>query len=250
VAVSALEEIGEHLTDVLLFLDGEPLLCPDLDSFVEVTKRLSKANVQIYTNGTILERRNSLVNPGIDKVVFTLSAATRETYEKVHGKDLFREACESVWWFQRHKLPNQKIMMRFIQCRENMDELDAWLEMFSGLDTEISPVHMGVGRDQSDDAVIGVDMAEAYKRSTEPTKGSPTMPCMAWACLAITWDGTVKFCACSTPEHVLGKIDEITIREAWKQRNLERMENEICPGCQTKRDDFADIFNRYLGGKR
>jgi len=71
------------------FINGEPLLEKRLPQITKAVKQVLHCETHIYSNATVYENRHLLIDQNLDTVKFTVSAASPETYRKVHGKPLF-----------------------------------------------------------------------------------------------------------------------------------------------------------------
>jgi MoaA/NifB/PqqE/SkfB family radical SAM enzyme len=77
--------------EVGFFLNGEPFLHPDLETMIQMGSVAGYPHIYITSNGVLATRGRveKLVEAGLDSLQFSLNAATRETYAKIHGFDLF-----------------------------------------------------------------------------------------------------------------------------------------------------------------
>lgn len=88
-AVSQLSDIREHLEAVSLYMDGEPLLDPDLAYRIQLAKYYQLPNVGFSTNGSLLISSKSfnLLYAGLDWISFSLDSTNSEAFES-HRKRL------------------------------------------------------------------------------------------------------------------------------------------------------------------
>jgi organic radical activating enzyme len=70
---------------------AEPFTAPDLEAIVVLAKRLGYEYTFISTNGSLATeaRLTTLIDGGLDSLKFSINAADRETYRRVHGQDHF-----------------------------------------------------------------------------------------------------------------------------------------------------------------
>ncbi len=90
----SLEKFEEILRDykpthITLSGDGEPLLHPQIDKLIAMTK-LSGAKVNLATNGTLLFKYAEKVK-GLDLLKISIDAAYPKTYKKIRNVDLFNQ---------------------------------------------------------------------------------------------------------------------------------------------------------------
>ena len=64
---------------------GEPLLNPQLEKFIKYAKERGILEVSINTNATHLtkERSKSLIDSGLDLIIYSFDGGTKKTYEKL-----------------------------------------------------------------------------------------------------------------------------------------------------------------------
>ncbi|NIM99465.1 MAG: radical SAM protein [candidate division Zixibacteria bacterium] len=130
-----LEALMEDLHDlgtrrVELAGRGEPTLHPRFDRVVEILKGRG-FNVGIVTNGSLLHRKRCehIVSHGLDRIVVSLNAGTRDTYPRIHTtetpEDYDRvlhnlQVLREIKTIQGKKLP--RVMLSFVISRHNCDE--------------------------------------------------------------------------------------------------------------------------------
>jgi|GEM_PF-5032685 len=81
---------------------GEPLLYPDFSEAVAYIKNVGPAvKVTTVTNGTLLngKNRDMLARSGIDIVVISLNATSREQYKAINNADLYDKTVENIIQF-------------------------------------------------------------------------------------------------------------------------------------------------------
>lgn len=89
-------ELG--ITDVGLYMTGEPLMNPKVYDYVKYLKDLGFAYVYISTNGLLCTPENlrRLVEAGVDSIKFSLAAATKNSFIKHHGVDAFELVRDNI----------------------------------------------------------------------------------------------------------------------------------------------------------
>jgi len=227
---------------VMLYMNGEPLLESRLNTLAFNVHAVLGVKVIVFTNGSVTEHRNLLVSEYIDEVHFTVSAASRSTYLKVHGKDLFDETLKNVVWFRRNKMPNQEIIINFIQCKENVGELEDWKRLFKDYKHEIRPLHESKTQVQSSKAADAVKLKSQWRSSSNSgfhsKNYSNKRPCPTFSGLHVSYDGKVMHCCDADYRFNYGSVLERDIEEMWREKVAAGVNCEACAGCTLKSDGW------------
>ena len=67
-----------------------------------------------------------VIEAGLDSIKFSINAASRESYFKIHGKDDFLKVKENVEWLRIYLDEtrfNLKTFISFVKCNYNKDEI-------------------------------------------------------------------------------------------------------------------------------
>lgn len=82
-------ELGTR--EVGFYLTGEPLLNNDLEYYVGLCKKIGFEYIYLTTNGVFAEKERirKLCEAGLSSLKFSINAATKETYQFIHGRDDF-----------------------------------------------------------------------------------------------------------------------------------------------------------------
>lgn len=95
----ALGDIGGRKVDLELSAYGEPTLHPQFDDFLVLARNLCpNAHIVVNTNGVLLDRKRceSIVDSGIDQLVFSLNAGSPSTYKWLTGGDDYDLVCRNL----------------------------------------------------------------------------------------------------------------------------------------------------------
>jgi MoaA/NifB/PqqE/SkfB family radical SAM enzyme len=238
-----LEQIGRtRMYDIRPYQNGEALLESRLPDILNLIHQLTKAPVTVYTNGTIYRNRHLLRHPRLSTVFFTISAATRGTYRKVHGVDLFDKALATLDWLTRHKYPEQEIVLTLVVTRNNIDEIPAWHERFKNYPRLVAPLHTGYKGASSLDCLRGLDLAEITQKYGTYKGFMFGMPCPCWNELMVSVDGQYLICTIATPDAALGDIHKVTMQEAWNRKMKLGMDNPLCNACNMRSPKWRQIY--------
>jgi len=259
-----LKYFGERKTKlwcVAPFMNGEPLLDNRLPQIMDLAEQYCKTSCVIDTNATIYENRQFLLHPNLRLVRFTISAATAETYEKVHGKPFLDKALATFYWFLKHKRPNQKAWLHFIATKNNIHELDLWINRFKGVGRTVFPVHSGILQNTAsqvqlkefhsflEDASPNEPFAINEKNkviSLQPWRNKKFAPCQCWDVISIGWNGEIMQCMDFPYRYNYGKVGETDLLEAWRRRIQNRMDNPCCKSCTVRLPNWKKIMDRWI----
>jgi sulfatase maturation enzyme AslB (radical SAM superfamily) len=89
-------ELGAR--EIGLFAGAEPLTCASLEDDVAFCRRVGYEYIYISTNGALADeaRWRRLLDAGLSSIKFSVNAATRESYLRVHGRDHFDKVLENI----------------------------------------------------------------------------------------------------------------------------------------------------------
>lgn len=244
------------------YVNGDPILEDRLKWICDYSKSKGK-KVVVDTSGNVYKNRDYLLHPNLTLLRFSLSAITRETYNKVQGVDRFGEALNTFHYVTENAYPSQQIELHFMVTKNNEHEIDEWIKYFKGYKRKIFPLHnMPDIQLDSEKAlpsnskwIQDTSTLERWK-ATRPLFIYPNerserqvMPkyktCQGMA-YAVMWDGTILHCTDAPPKYNYGKIPEVDMLEAWTLRNRARLENPACIACNARRPDWEEVLRKYV----
>jgi len=210
-----IDEIAKENTStrVWLAIMGEPLILGDrLIDMIKYAKDHGIEEINLNTNAVYLtaEMSEKLLMASIDKILISLDAFTRETYEKIRiGGDFHRVIYNTehlINIIHKKNLDKPEVIIQFIVMEENQEETeffkDYWLT--KGAVVKIRP-KLGWGN--------AVESSILNNAAT----GIERFPC-AWLTrtVSVHWDGT--FAQCDADHEGIyspGNILSMTIKEIW-----------------------------------
>ena len=95
-----IDEISElKVPSIKLNWRGEPLLNPNINKFIEYAKIKGILEVSINTNATNLNDKTakSLIESGLDFMIYSFDGGTKQTYEKMRPEDLKKIILKTVY---------------------------------------------------------------------------------------------------------------------------------------------------------
>lgn len=92
--------------DIGLYATGESFLIKNLGEYVTEAKQIGYDYIFITTNGALAtpERVKPVLDAGLSSIKFSISAGTRETYKKIHGKDDFDRVLQNLKWIAEYRM--------------------------------------------------------------------------------------------------------------------------------------------------
>lgn len=249
-------ELG--ITDVGLYMVGEPLLNPNIYKYVDYLKHeIGFEYVYISTNGILLTPDNleKLVAAGIDSIKFSVSGASRETFFKHHGVDVFDKVYENIKYAYEYRQKNNfayKLYMFCILTRYNEMEEDLIRETYESYVDElvVSPV-------LASQCVHGVKELLSVRKTNEVIdQVRASIPCnMLFNRISIDVKGRLVACCYDLTNDlsVIADLSKVSLKDAvygedfvrLRQRHLSgKVSNTICDFCVNgNKDDIYPLAN-------
>lgn len=232
------------------FLNSDPLLETRLPEIARLAKRTfgERTYVMVSTNGVRYNRRELLNDPNIDEVSFTISAATPETYLRVHRRPMFGQANRTLRWLTENKHSNLKIGVRYILLDLNLSDLALWKRLYSGYPQEIWAVHYGDSRRISGKYAAKEEhpVIRYYREKRVKHFVRGRYPCNCFHNLAVGVHGEVMQCCDLSYEHNWGNIEEVDLMEVWRKRLELGLNHEGCRSCSQKNPHWRMLFEKYV----
>ncbi len=199
---------------------GEPLLCAHFFKFLKYAKS-QKLAVGISTNATLLNPKKSkkLLDLGIDYIIFAIDAATKKTYEKIRVGGDFVKVKKNVQDFLKMKKTRKNppfIVIQFITMKENQHEANLFLKDWR---------HSGAD-------VVRVKPVVDFFSKKKPKKTILSSRCFyPYRMINIYFDGTVVPCCVDNfSDHVLGNIQEQSLKEIWNSPQAQLLRRQLNAG--------------------
>ena len=225
------------LAAIKLQVRGESFLHPDLMRCIKYAKEKGIMDVQITTNGTLLDEEKSrkIIESGLDMIIFSLDSNHRISYEN-SGKKSYDEVLSSI--------------TNFITLRDKMGLKRPLTRLQFSLEPEETPEEVAQRFGSIKDEVDWAFANEIFyvKEDGQPINQNKYgfLPCsILWQRMVVHYNGLCTVCcrdyAC---ECKLGDANEQTIKEIWngpemkKIRETHRLgQREKVPICR-----FCDLY--------
>jgi MoaA/NifB/PqqE/SkfB family radical SAM enzyme len=128
-----IKPVAEHLT----LIGGETFMYPWFNEVLDLLAQ-HPITVTIITNGTMLTEKITprlIALHGLE-LKFSIDAATRDTYYRIRGRDVFDKVVANVKRFSdlTREKPNIRRILVFVVMRENLDEVLPFVDLARSLD--------------------------------------------------------------------------------------------------------------------
>lgn len=229
---------SRHTVELInLFHCGEPLLHPRLGELISACRQ-QDVSVLVTTTGALLteDKGRELIDSGLDMLVFSLDAATAETYARIRKNSHFERVVRNIDNFLEMKArlgrgPFVQVQMVLMDLNrhEGVAFVDHW-------------------RRKADSVRVKrfyntADIATIIGHSLREPKRKKPLPCiMLWREPVICWDGTVLPCCVDLiGEAPVGQIPDQPLADVWNGPALVEMrrlhvagryqEIDVCRNC-------------------
>lgn len=218
---------------------GEPSLYKNLPELISFAKQQGIQEVQINTNGIAFSEKSirSIIESGLDRVIFSVDADSKEIYEKVRIGGNFEKLTDNINSFLkiRKELNRAKpfVRMQMVRMKENKDEVDNFYKRW---ETKVDDIRVSdvTDRGQGNCLSVGDQIAVGRRKCPQP-----------WLRMVINREGLVMPC-CSDwyCQMVIGDAKKDSLTEIWRSEKMRRFrqfvsskrldENEPCKSCFVK----------------
>lgn len=205
------------------YLTGEPLLCPEIDQYIEIAKTIGFEYIYMTTNGVYatVDKVKKLVEKGLNSLKFSINAGTRESYARIHGKDDFEKVIKnlnSVIEYREKGINDFALHISFVKTKSNLGEEKILRQRF---ENDIDEFDIVMGFNQA--GTLTKEKNELYS----DTKAS-TIPCdMIFNRIHISYDKFLVAC-CFDFENRLAVADltKMDLTEAWNSKYMVDLRNQ------------------------
>ena len=218
-------ELGTR--EIGFYLTGEPLLSRDLEFFVDQCKKIGFEYIYLTTNGVYAdkERIRGLCEAGLSSIKFSIDAATRETYLKIHGKDDFSIVKKNLFDVLSLKKERETlgVFASFCVVKQNEKEVELFQEK---LGCYLDDIKIDLAMEQ------GGDTPELLDELVDPTRRLSQVPCeRIFNRLHVTYEGYLDAC-CIDMENMLAYADlsKESLKDAWHNEKIIALRREHISG--------------------
>ncbi|TVM04134.1 MAG: molybdenum cofactor biosynthesis protein MoaB [Candidatus Brocadia sp. WS118] len=221
--------------------DGEPLMDKNLEGKIAYLKKGGIRHITFSTNAALLTKKRalSLLDCGLDEIMFSIDGLKKETFEKIREGLKFEKIVGNVLQFIKLRdsmVSKLKIRVRMVIQRENVSEVEEWGKYWRSVLQRQDSVHAKNVHSWANKLENYIPVKETGKLSTPCTSTFSTM--------IIRYNGDVTICPLDYDfKFVNGNINEQDIKDVWhhgahfkKFRELHlqglRDEFDFCRGCR------------------
>lgn len=242
--------------EVGFYVIGEPFLYQDLPEIISLAKKIGFEYIYLTTNGALAskEKLEQVILAGVDSIKFSINAATKETYRKIHGEDDFELVKHNVKTLADLKKENGlkiRCYISFIRTEWNKKEEAILFQEFQSL---VDHIYVYDCVNQGGNMNELVTMGVIDEKNIRP--GS-SIPCdMIFNRIHVTAEGYLDAC-CADAEGYLAAVDlhQYSLKEAWesslmqllRKRHLENdLEGTACYNCIYNKEAANIPINKDL----
>ncbi len=201
-----------------LYLQGEPLLHPQIVEMISYIKR-KDLGLNLTTNGMQLDRDKikSILHSGVnssDYITFSLLGHSREIHEKIMIGVNHDRVIDNIHQFMslrnELKLNGPIIQVVLYQMPENTGEVKDFIDDWRGKVDHVVTVG----------AIV--DKFASHGRQDNDCMPLRTRTCnLLWERMTVYWNGDVTLCALDVDgDHILGSLKNKSIKEIWNSQQL------------------------------
>ena len=200
---------------------------PFLDNLIFERIKVVKANglqVRLNTNGLLLspEVIDSILESGLDLIVFSIDSGDKETYESIRIGAQFEKICANIsnLLLQKQQLNSTvPVVMVYstIISKSNLKSIKKLRKCLKGVDA----FSLGLSDSRWSEEF------SAYSITPFKSTNDVQYPCMAfWGSLTVMSNGKVPLCCMDYDgAYELGDLNEQTITEVWNSQKLQGARN-------------------------
>ena len=244
-----LQEAYENGTrDAGFYATGESFLVNKLHEHVAEAKKIGYEYLFITTNGALAtpERAKPVLDAGLSSIKFSISAGTRESYKRIHGKDDFDKVLRNLKWISEYRKQSgldYLIYVTMVYTDSTEQEIDLIRELVQPYIDEWDP-HLltnQCGNKFYNNELGNIEEFNIRGRSKsdicfQPFKG-----------FTVTPEGYVSACVLDYQKYlIVGDLNKTTLKEIWtnkiytlfRERHIENnIKGLICYNCINNTDE-------------
>ncbi len=201
---------------------GEPALYQNLVDLVKYAKQKGILEVQFNTNGIPYSngKIKDLIEAGLDRIIFSMDGAKKETYEKIRVGAKYEKFVSNVrtFYFLRKELHKSKPLIRIqmVKMKENADEINEFIDMWRPYVDDIR-IQDVTDRGQGNILSTGDKIAVGRKRCPQP-----------WQRMVVSRDGKVlPCCADWYMRWVIGDATKENLKSIWNSQKMKALRQLI-----------------------
>jgi len=248
------DECAIHKTPIRFIRWGEPFLHKNIIDFARYIKD-NDLWLHITSNGLAIKDKDmeSLVDLGVESLVFSFQGATKEQYEIMRNNKRYDELKENVLRMVEIRGEKEKpfIHVSSTMTNETKDEVNEFMKYWGGIVDSV-----GVGKTNL--SYLSMNQIKSFENlgKLELVKKQETIKKEYRACtevyqkMGINWDGKVTACCADFDEYlIVGDLADSAISDIWQNSEelkairllLDKMKHwslNLCSRCYQTYDEF------------
>ena len=235
------DEVKAYGTAITLDQQGEPLIHPEIDQFVGYAKQ-EGVFVSLLTNATLLKEplADKLLEHGLDRVVFSFDAFSKELYEKIRKGANYEKTLKNIMYFLKRNVETGGktytcVSMVLEPANEGLE--DAYKDFWMKYPVDEVFLSKLINFQGNSDLSDGIEL----KFKSLPKERQPICR-IPWDHFAINSDGSVSPCTLDYNSiYTVGNINENKLIDLWNNERFKAMRK-----CQLTKDFSAVEENATL----
>ena len=255
-----LDEVGETLSYINFYFQGEPFLNPN---FLDLVRTSSEHNIfsSTSTNAHYITEKNvdEIIDSGLNKMIISIDGTTQETYESYRRGGRLEKVLDGTRLLiearKRHPKKGPEIVFQFLVVKPNEHEIPEVFRLAEEIGVDEVKLKTAQLYDFEDGNPLMPEQEE-YSRYNKGSDGKYRLKnsyddsCWGmWQGCVLTWDGrVVPCCFDKDAHHSLGKFPDASFQSIWRSKAYNdfrkavftgRDQIEICRNCTEGTKVFA-----------
>jgi len=239
---SIIHELGDRLTYLIFYFQGEPYINPDFLDMVGLASDRGLYTIT-STNGHFLNDENArrTVTSGLDRLIISVDGTTQEVYQQYRKEGslevVLQGARNVVKWKRKLKSATPHVIFQCLVVRPNEHQLDDLhtLAREVGVDKVLLKTAQVYDYEHGNPLIPTQEKYARYARQADGTyriKHRLLNHCWKlWHACVITWDGlVVPCCFDKDAEHRLGDLRNQSFRSIWQGPAYRRFRQQLLQG--------------------
>lgn len=217
---------------------GEPLLHPEIVSFIKYAKKNGLIDIYFNTNAVLLSEDISkkLIDAGLDRLSISFEGHTKDVYEKHRVGAKFEKVLRNIDTIQKLKkrlgVVHPKVRIQTVMLPDVAPDFEVYKNFWAGKADEV--------------AYLDYKEMKAKKTGIKYGWACPQL----WQRMAVWWDGTILPCNHDDDALLsLGNVNTAAIKSAWHSDELNELRKKhkngqahlvpACDGCYLRDSEIA-----------
>lgn len=223
-----IDDIGDTLTYLTLYFQGEPYLHPQFLDFVKKASS-KKIYTATSTNAHYLTKENAIqtVESGLDRIIISIDGTTQDTYEQYRvGGDLAKviEGTKNLIEAKQNlKSKTPYVVFQYLVVKPNEHQLQEVEKLAKELKVDDLAFKTAQVYDyeNGNELIPTIDKYARYRKTKsgkyELKRTAPLSSCWRmWHSSVMTWDGSIVPCCFDKDgEHSMGNVQDKNFKDIW-----------------------------------